>query len=96
MKIFLIALFSLAPVSCFAQEGCDLGEALCAAQGKYEKADAALMETYQSTVGKIERGYYEDYLVSQKSITETLQKAQSAWRLYRDDRLKITRSAQAL
>jgi uncharacterized protein YecT (DUF1311 family) len=80
--LFFIAL-GLSP-TLQAEEACALGEALCTAQAKYEKADADLNKTYQHIIKNMQNDVYKDGLVDKARLKKTLIQAQTHWLAYRD------------
>jgi uncharacterized protein YecT (DUF1311 family) len=81
-SLFLLA-SALSP-TLQAEQARTLGETLCAAQEKYEKADADLNKTYQHIIKSMQNDVYQDGLVDKTALKKTLIKSQTKWLAYRD------------
>lgn len=80
--IFLLALMMSLPS--LAETQCPFSESECAALNRYEAANQELNSIYQRIMGKIHSQGYDEYLVPQEDIKQSLQNAQRAWLKYRD------------
>lgn len=92
MKIGILLLVSLVPLSCVAQPDVapvaepvpEFESALDEAQYHYESATREVDEVFHLIIQKIDADEYEDTLVPKEMLDESLYNGQMAWGEYRE------------
>lgn len=87
MRLSVLLIASLMPLSCFAEPALEakqsFQQAVEDAQYDYEEADASVTDTFRFIVQKVNAGDYEDYMVPISVLDESLMDSQNTWKEYR-------------